>query len=262
MTRNYWRIPFYGMECNHNKDEQCYDRIHPTSVHLASLNISLRNSLPDHLRLFEADEIVIPDTSFIILLNHPFKDPVEIPIQLTTVPSLRFLLSLLHDVYQGIYAIERETATSSVYTYVVECTDCDSEYTQQIQEFKEEAFVGDCSVCYNPYEQSVKLPCSHIFHKSCLVNWMEKGSSRTCPLCRTVFMKCTKCDDQNTRVVERRFVEVPREVNFIRNQTDGVFGIHTCRFEDLWVDSLWYNKITKTLQVFIYSEWEGVVEAV
>ncbi|KAK8797396.1 hypothetical protein WA158_004604 [Blastocystis sp. Blastoise] len=43
----------------------------------------------------------------------------------------------------------------------------------------------DCSICYGSVARDVynlEMPCGHVFHRHCLVKWLEKG--HTCPLCR------------------------------------------------------------------------------
>ncbi|XP_023006825.1 NEP1-interacting protein-like 1 [Cucurbita maxima] len=47
----------------------------------------------------------------------------------------------------------------------------------------------ECSVCYESYEaekggerEVAKIPCGHVFHKSCILTWFQRSNS--CPLCR------------------------------------------------------------------------------
>jgi hypothetical protein len=44
----------------------------------------------------------------------------------------------------------------------------------------------NCTICLEDYKVNDKLiflPCFHLFHKDCIVNWVKRDS--TCPLCKT-----------------------------------------------------------------------------
>lgn len=65
-----------------------------------------------------------------------------------------------------------------------------------IERLKKEKFdgfgreeLGDCSVCYEELngtggngKEVCKIPCGHVYHKSCILSWVQKNNS--CPLCR------------------------------------------------------------------------------
>lgn len=43
-----------------------------------------------------------------------------------------------------------------------------------------------CCICFHDYYQGMPLqilPCNHIIHKDCMIDWYKR--SKTCPLCRT-----------------------------------------------------------------------------
>ncbi|KAG8236856.1 hypothetical protein J437_LFUL017221 [Ladona fulva] len=40
----------------------------------------------------------------------------------------------------------------------------------------------NCAICWEKMESARKLPCSHLFHDSCLQSWLEQDAS--CPTCR------------------------------------------------------------------------------
>nr|CAD7447602.1 unnamed protein product [Timema bartmani] len=42
----------------------------------------------------------------------------------------------------------------------------------------------NCAICWEKMESARKLPCTHLFHNSCLQSWLEQDSS--CPTCRMV----------------------------------------------------------------------------
>lgn len=59
----------------------------------------------------------------------------------------------------------------------------------------EEELASECPICLKSYAASdalLDLPCSHSFHQSCVLKWMEivgddsysHSQDRTCPLCR------------------------------------------------------------------------------
>lgn len=40
----------------------------------------------------------------------------------------------------------------------------------------------NCAICWEKMESARKLPCTHLFHNSCLQSWLEQDTS--CPTCR------------------------------------------------------------------------------
>ena len=57
----------------------------------------------------------------------------------------------------------------------------------------------ECSICWEPLgtRPLEQLPCSHLFHLSCLTRWLQtadgssgpSGSTKSCPICRTVLTR-------------------------------------------------------------------------
>ncbi|KAL6899395.1 hypothetical protein ACP4OV_006053 [Aristida adscensionis] len=78
------------------------------------------------------------------------------------------------------------SATNTFYKAVAITVEVDAPPDDDEEELPAGAAVGECSICYRLYlvggEMSVKLPCSHTFHRSCLDRWTDV--SRTCPYCR------------------------------------------------------------------------------
>jgi len=42
----------------------------------------------------------------------------------------------------------------------------------------------NCAICREPLESAKRLPCLHLFHRSCLRQWIEVASTHNCPVCR------------------------------------------------------------------------------
>jgi hypothetical protein len=43
---------------------------------------------------------------------------------------------------------------------------------------------GECSVCYDHYEDALKTRCGHVFCEQCLTQWTT--TNVTCPMCRKI----------------------------------------------------------------------------
>ncbi|XP_021290626.1 E3 ubiquitin-protein ligase RNF181-like [Herrania umbratica] len=48
---------------------------------------------------------------------------------------------------------------------------------------------GSCSICIESLKQSDKgdakqVSCGHVYHQTCITNWLFNGRSNSCPLCR------------------------------------------------------------------------------
>ncbi len=57
-------------------------------------------------------------------------------------------------------------------------------------------FDDPCAICLETYEKDHDIvcrlrPCKHLFHKTCLENWLNERQT-TCPLCRCrIYNVCT-----------------------------------------------------------------------
>ena len=47
---------------------------------------------------------------------------------------------------------------------------------------KKEIPAKECPICLNNMDISVPLPCGHIFHGDCILDWIDR--KRNCPICR------------------------------------------------------------------------------
>ena len=58
-----------------------------------------------------------------------------------------------------------------------------------------------CAICLEKFNSKVKviiLPCIHIFHTSCITNWMKR--QKNCPICKFELTK-ENIDKKNTYIL-------------------------------------------------------------
>ncbi|XP_060958261.1 uncharacterized protein LOC133030062 [Cannabis sativa] len=79
----------------------------------------------------------------------------------------------------------------SIYTWMCECRRCILKYNNRIVKYLDRCTVdgegGTCTVCLDEFQvgsEVLRIPhCAHIFHKNCIVAWLQR--SLTCPVCRS-----------------------------------------------------------------------------
>ena len=65
--------------------------------------------------------------------------------------------------------------------FILELNEFQYKHIKKYSKIKEKK----CSICLLKYKKSdiiKELPCNHIFHKNCILKWMEK--SNVCPICK------------------------------------------------------------------------------
>mmetsp|Transcript_113006 Transcript_113006/g.176588 ORF Transcript_113006/g.176588 Transcript_113006/m.176588 type:complete len:220 (+) Transcript_113006:20-679(+) len=84
--------------------------------------------------------------------------------------------------------IVRETQQGSEKVLASTPTDncCDFPHLHQVATMPDDDSV--CAICMeapneDPENRLVQLPCKHVFHVSCILQWFQKGSHCRCPLC-------------------------------------------------------------------------------
>jgi hypothetical protein len=212
--------------------------------------------------LLSGESIVIPDVKIQIELSFPFlkgtkKFYVESPVTLGF--SLIEIITTLSNIYKKIY--EEEERTSSENTYSIE-RPCDCIFIPNIDKIpgsrteinNDPSTPKDCPICLeSPREHSAeksmaRTPCHHTFHTPCLDTWLS--NNKNCPLCRENLMKCEVCEGSEKISLEYTGKVIPRDMRSLyqgRNETNGRYGIHSFDYEDLYLESFFYNNISKIL---------------
>ncbi|KAH0539644.1 E3 ubiquitin-protein ligase AMFR-like isoform X1 [Cotesia glomerata] len=88
----------------------------------------------------------------------------------------------------------------------------------------------NCAICWEKMDSARKLPCSHLFHNSCLQSWLEQDTS--CPTCRlTLSMQANRRDS----TVELR-VESPESQTSVGRNDNHFFHFDGSRYVS-WLPS-------------------------
>ena len=287
-TRRRWNIPLFSYhkctnDCNiivvsdnsnqyvllenpDYKNGKCseYNKIKKTPIRIATFDIN--NPLTDIGELYNPDEKVICDNSFILSIYFPLSYVFEVVISTPSINNgftLKELIYSIKNLYEYIYDEEERTASPQIYQLKKFCTNCgNKDLSGFIKDVKlEKELEEECSICYSNYniediedEKPVCLKCSHIFHNKCIKTWLENKG--TCPICRHNIFECKSCD--GTGIIYYTFsgAVLPIEERggiLARNHSNGHFGIHTYDFEDLLIENLHYDRTKRRL----YMELSG-----
>lgn len=285
-TRKKWKIPLY---CHHNCSENCNiilvndnnndyvllenpdykngkcsfnKKLQKSFIPIS--NFDINEPLGDNGPLYNPDEIVIPDNAFKVFFYYPLSYVFEIIVESPSSEgfTLKQLIYSIKNLYEFIYMEEERTATPQIYQLKKICTSCGnqnlSKYVKNISDNFDKT--ENCCICYNDYNENnetnkaVQLKCNHIFHDECIKKWLK--NSGTCPICRSNIFECENCDGSGIIYYNFTGIVIPIEErgNFLnRNQTYGVFGIHSYDLEDLLIENLFYDNEKKQLYMNITS---------
>lgn len=77
-----------------------------------------------------------------------------------------------------------------------------------------------------PQARCVKLPCGHVFHRTCVTHWLVERDGRVCPLCRSQVLSCSKSvhgSGSGTNAIDRARADV---IASLEDDTDEA-SLHT-----------------------------------
>jgi hypothetical protein len=244
------------------RDGRCseYNQIIPTFIPIAEYNVSCPTG---HIgALHHPDMVVIQDDFFTLSIRFPttVNASMKVHVPSSNMVTLRQLLWLIKKSYEFVYEEEERTASPTLVRVEDVCTDCTESSLEEAISERTQTIQGvegtQCAVCYMELLGEVTtLQCKHLYHKECLLNWVRKGSGQTCPLCRTPLLHCKTCENTHIITQEQEFVVIPphlREHPF-RNTTDGVYGIYDFDLEQLAIESIYYNRINKHVDVVTHT---------
>ena len=242
------------------KNNKCekYKKVEPTLIRIVDYDDNNAN-IGDIGKLYNSDSKVIPNNSFTILLSFPLSYMLEINIISDNNGfSLKDVIKYIKIFYEFIYEEEERTSTAQVYNLKKKCYSCmTKDMLKYIRKIEPPSIETECPICCSNYEEDdniSQLQCSHIFHNDCIKKWFI--NSGTCPMCRSNVFECKNCDGSGIINYQFSGILIPvenRSGNLNRNMTNGIFGIYNYDLDDLFIESLKYDRIKKRLNVNIIS---------
>jgi len=281
-SRNNWQIKLYSyhicdnncdliMTIDNNDPEQLVITHNPTYINgkcefsdkvvktrVRISNFDKNNPLGIYGALYNSNEKVIPDESFIISIFYPLSTMFEIMISSNNGFTLSELIYSIKVLYEYIYKEEERTSTPQIYNLKRSCSSCGlNDLSKYVDEIKDNKIDEECAICYSDFiedKDAYKLKCKHVFHNSCINQWIK--NSKTCPICRYNIFMCNKCEGKGVIYYQFIGVVIPLEERgsiLNRNCTNGIFGIYGYDIEDLLLSDMYYDRIKKRLFINITS---------
>ena len=98
----------------------------------------------------------------------------------------------VEDPHKSETFISFKKTIDSIFNRIIENIDL-SHYSLRIIDFRliDSRQDKSCSICNNDFSESqilIKLPCNHIYHKRCLIDWFREGGNY-CPICKETIIE-------------------------------------------------------------------------
>ena len=242
---------FNQIECDRSKN------VESTFINLSNYNIENPKGLTGIL--CEKDTIVIPPSiSFKMKIEYPLSNPIEVNIKSSNKGiTLKKLILLIKNYYINIYREEEITSTARLYTFRKPCEEClNIDIKKQIKRNIQTEKNKICSICQDSINLTASiLKCGHVFHENCIDRWVD-SDGKNCPICRDNLYSCNSCNGYGFTILNYEGVVIPVNLRgnvLNRNHTDGIFGIYGHDFENLFLKSLFFDRINRRLYIRIIS---------
>lgn len=238
MSMRYWTIHFYTIGIKKT--------IQPISINIQSFDKNTMMCSTGEI-LFP-NEVVIQDNIFDVVIFFPLSLVFNVTFHGSEPFTRKNILHSIKILYDYIYKEEERTASVQEFTLKKICSSC---HLTKLDDFLKENGdkTNECSICYDStvYDKFVSLDCNHTFHETCIKTWSQ--TSATCPICRYNIFMCMKCNGSGIIYYGFTGISVPssQRNHDLRNQSNGIFGIHSYDLNELFIDEMIYNNVDKKL---------------
>lgn len=238
------------------KDGKCeyYGTNQLSSVKISEFDKNIPKAIDGYL--LYSEQIVIPDKEIYVLIDKPIDHPIKIKIKSSSDFgfTLSELIYQIKNIYQWIYVEEERTTIEQEFLINIMC-ECTAFPKKCLYDKCTINHDNTCSICLEKIkDECAGLKCQHYFHLGCIEKWIEEDG-KTCPLCRSfLYEKCEKCDGKEWFEFYYKGKILPslfRGFNIARNKTYGRFGIDAYDIEDLILENMSYNRVSKLLSLKI-----------
>ena len=223
------------------EDGKCekYNKITNGFVKLSEFEVDNPRTIMNNLLYND----VVLDGDLNVYITFPIHNKSTFKIKNDKELKLSELLNEIKRIYKYIYDVEYETCTPIKYTFIEDCKKCSITGIQSLLNKKNKIFNEDCIICLENNDVSIKLDCGHILHQNCINQWIEENRN-TCPICREYINKCSSCGGelQIENEYENKVIPMEHRSSFVRNTTDGDFGVYGVDFEQLCLNRIFYSK--------------------
>lgn len=96
----------------------------------------------------------------------------------------------------------------------------------------------DCVICLEKIDQNDEpltlTPCYHVFHSTCLKNWLSRPGRNTCPICRTILTKPSSTSASGLTLLQ--IEQLRREMQNINPEMQNELITNLCNLKKLhWI---------------------------
>lgn len=240
----------------HYKNGKCkqFGKNEQADIHM--INYNIRNWTKSTNNILSPNEIVITDQFIVIIFKFPFKNDIKIKARSKQKSGFtrKEIINIIVKKYKEFYNIEKNSSHDQHYYFMSTCYKCNNKKLLRDDFLYKDNIRMKCSICNNTNKKDKiirKLPCTHKYHKSCIDNYIS--TDNICPECPNYenLILCSTCKiPTKTKLISTIIPVIQQEkIKGLANSADvdGLYGIISYEFNELFIKSLSYDTKNKIL---------------